>query len=50
MPLRRTMPMAPGTRPDSKHETVYDPERGGHYRPQRAEREQGDRMNPRKGK
>ncbi|MDC2953371.1 hypothetical protein PO587_02755 [Streptomyces gilvifuscus] len=22
---------APGTRPDSRHETVYDSQRGGHY-------------------
>lgn len=42
--------MRPDSRPDSKHETVYDPERGGHYPPQRAEREQGDRMRPGRGK
>lgn len=31
MALRKTMPMAPGTRPDPKHETTYQPSRGGHY-------------------
>ncbi|MGO4418937.1 hypothetical protein AB4Z54_09295 [Streptomyces sp. MCAF7] len=31
MALRKTMPMAPSTRPDPQHETVYDPARGGHY-------------------
>ncbi|MCQ6250899.1 hypothetical protein [Streptomyces malaysiensis] len=30
MPLK-PMPMAPGTRPDKKFETVYQPSRGGHY-------------------
>ncbi|GHB31136.1 hypothetical protein [Streptomyces chryseus] len=32
MALRKTMPMAPGTRPDPKHETVYS--NGGYVRPQ----------------
>lgn len=31
MPLRPTMPMAPQTKPDPKHETVYSASRGGHY-------------------
>ncbi|MEU8623166.1 hypothetical protein [Streptomyces sp. NPDC048623] len=31
MALKKTMPMAPGTRPDPKHETVYQPSRGGHF-------------------
>ncbi len=29
MPLRKTMPMAPGTRPDPKQETTYQASRGG---------------------
>ncbi|MFF5589714.1 hypothetical protein [Streptomyces hygroscopicus] len=33
MPLK-PMPMAPGTRPDKKYETVYQPSRGGHYKPE----------------
>ncbi|MFD4814847.1 hypothetical protein [Streptomyces sp. NPDC058418] len=32
MPLRRTMPMAPGTRPDPKQETTYQASRGGHVK------------------
>ncbi|ATL80250.1 hypothetical protein [Streptomyces malaysiensis] len=28
---RRSIPTAPQTRPDPRFETVYDPERGGHY-------------------
>lgn len=31
MALRKTMPMAPGTRPDPKHETTYQASRGGHH-------------------
>ncbi|MGP3684138.1 hypothetical protein ACTVZO_05390 [Streptomyces sp. IBSNAI002] len=31
MALRKTMPMAPGTKPDPKHETTYSASRGGHY-------------------
>ncbi|MEU5736198.1 hypothetical protein ABZ797_46545 [Streptomyces antimycoticus] len=31
---RRNIPTAPQTRPDPRHETVYDPARGGHYRPE----------------
>ncbi|MFD8072173.1 hypothetical protein ACFV3E_05920 [Streptomyces sp. NPDC059718] len=31
MPLNQNISTAPGTRPDPKHETVYDPARGGHY-------------------
>jgi hypothetical protein len=31
--LNGKFPIAPGTRPDSRYETVYDPERGGHYPP-----------------
>lgn len=27
----KKIPTAPGTRPDPKHETVYQPSRGGHY-------------------
>ncbi|WP_275406340.1 hypothetical protein [Streptomyces cyaneofuscatus] len=30
MPLKKTMPMAPGTRPDPRHETTYQASRGGH--------------------
>lgn len=35
---RRNIPTAPQTRPDPRHETVYDPARGGHYRPQEQQR------------
>jgi hypothetical protein len=31
MALRKTMPMAPGTKPDPKDETTYSASRGGHY-------------------
>lgn len=31
MALNAKIPTAPGTRPDPKHETVYQPSRGGHY-------------------
>jgi hypothetical protein len=31
MALRKSMPAAPGTRPDPKHETTYSSSRGGHY-------------------
>jgi hypothetical protein len=31
MALRKTMPAAPQTRPDPKHETTYSSSRGGHY-------------------
>lgn len=30
--LPKSMPMAPGTRPDPQHETVYQPSRGGHFK------------------
>ncbi|WP_327413219.1 hypothetical protein [Streptomyces sp. NBC_01233] len=30
MALRKTMPMAPETRPDPKHATDYQASRGGH--------------------
>ncbi|MGW6598488.1 hypothetical protein [Streptomyces sp. NPDC055036] len=33
MPLRRTMPMGAGTRPDPKQETTYQASRGGHFPP-----------------
>ncbi|WP_371681596.1 hypothetical protein [Streptomyces sp. NBC_01276] len=33
MALRKTMPMAPGTRPDPQHETTYQASRGGHHKP-----------------
>lgn len=33
MALNRNFPIAPGTRPDPRFETVYDPSRGGHYPP-----------------
>ncbi|MCZ4103545.1 hypothetical protein QMK19_38920 [Streptomyces sp. H10-C2] len=29
----RSMPTAPGSRPDPRHETVHDPARGGWYPP-----------------
>ncbi|SDM77060.1 hypothetical protein [Streptomyces wuyuanensis] len=31
MALKKTMPAAPQTRPDPKHETTYSASRGGHY-------------------
>ncbi|MFD8577165.1 hypothetical protein ACFV1H_17765 [Streptomyces virginiae] len=31
MALRKTMPAAPQTRPDPRHETTYSASRGGHY-------------------
>jgi len=31
--LTGKFPIAPGTRPDPRFETVYDAERGGHYPP-----------------
>ncbi|MEU8776515.1 hypothetical protein [Streptomyces sp. NPDC048606] len=31
MALRKTMPMAPGTKPDPRHETTYQASRGGHH-------------------
>jgi hypothetical protein len=31
MALRKTMPIAPQTRPDPKHETTYQASRGGHF-------------------
>ncbi|MFC0602312.1 hypothetical protein [Streptomyces palmae] len=31
MALRRDIPTAPGTRPDPRYATEYDPARGGHY-------------------
>ncbi|MFE5523468.1 hypothetical protein ACFQ9Q_37975 [Streptomyces virginiae] len=34
MSLKKSMPMAPGTRPDPKHETVYS--NGGYVRPQQS--------------
>ncbi|WP_432147940.1 hypothetical protein [Streptomyces sp. bgisy029] len=33
MPLKKSMPMTPGTRPDPQHETTYQASRGGHVRP-----------------
>ncbi|MGW0545367.1 hypothetical protein ACWD0D_34490 [Streptomyces griseoincarnatus] len=33
MALRKTMPMAPETRPDPRHETTYQASRGGHVQP-----------------
>ncbi|MFJ8842959.1 hypothetical protein ACIRFF_08655 [Streptomyces cyaneofuscatus] len=30
---KRTMPMAPETRPDPRYETTYQASRGGHVRP-----------------
>lgn len=33
MALNGKFPIAPGTRPDPRFETVYDPARGGHYPP-----------------
>lgn len=30
MPLKKTMPATPGTRPDPRHETTYQASRGGH--------------------
>lgn len=32
MALRKSMPAAPQTRPDPKHETTYSASRGGHVR------------------
>ncbi|MFF3558954.1 hypothetical protein ACFYXS_02780 [Streptomyces sp. NPDC002574] len=34
MALNKNMSTAPESRPDSRFETVYDAERGGHYPPQ----------------
>ncbi|MFD6872687.1 hypothetical protein ACFWD5_32225 [Streptomyces koyangensis] len=31
MALRRDMPITPGTRPDPRHETVYQASRGGSF-------------------
>ncbi|MFD9270917.1 hypothetical protein ACFWB1_26010 [Streptomyces goshikiensis] len=31
MALRKTMPMAPGTRPSPTQETTYQASRGGHF-------------------
>lgn len=32
MALNRNISTAPGTRPDPRHETVYQPSRGGHFK------------------
>lgn len=34
MALRKDIPTAPQSRPDQRHETVYKPSQGGHYRPE----------------